>query len=333
MIVDRAKGSFVYINEVAYRDLSYGSGVHLFGHSPEYIIDTVYEEVQRQTTTQRRTKNIIELENLLSDITGYKNFLICNTGAEGIQKAIRIARVSSKSKKIAVFKKAWHGMVDDTLEDYQDAISQHDTVFLNRDLKSIFSLDDTIGIVIVEPIPQRYPCFNYLFLNKLREICDQKGIVLISDEIISGFRLKYSFDSDIKIYGKALSAGLPISVIAYKDWLNKEFPKGGTFSGNNISVSCALATLENIKKHNIEYLYELGNSLRHVLNDNKVKNTGFGGITRITGISSDKLSDLLFDQRILFPKNKIIYNAYNEKIKDVIEYGEKISEAYHRVQS
>ena len=70
-----------------------------------------------------------------------------------------------------------------------------------------------------------------------------------------------------------------------------------------------------------------------MLNDNKVKNTGFGGITRITGISSDKLSDLLFDQRILFPKNKIIYNAYNEKIKDVIEYGEKISEAYHRVQS
>ena len=81
------KGSFVYINEVAYRDLSYGSGVHLFGHSPEYIIDTVYEEVQRQTTTQRRTKNIIELENLLSDVTGYKKFLICNTGAEGHTKS------------------------------------------------------------------------------------------------------------------------------------------------------------------------------------------------------------------------------------------------------
>ena len=69
----------------------------------------------------------------------------------------------------------------------------------------------------------------------------------------------------------------------------------------------------------------MGNSLRRVLNDNKKKHW-FGGITRITGISGNKLSDLLFDQEYFLRINT--YNAYNEKIKDVIEYGEKISEAY-----
>lgn len=331
MIIERAKGSFLFINEVAFRDLSYGSGVHLFGHSPEHIIDTVYEEIQLQTTTQQNTKNISDLKNILAEMTDYENFLICNTGAEGIQKALRIARTTAKSKKVAVFKKSWHGMVDDTLEDYKESISQHDTVFIDRDLKSLYNIDNSVGIILVEPIPQRYPCFNSIFLNKLTELCEKKGIILISDEIISGFRLKYSFEADIKVFGKAISGGMPISIIAYKKWLNSDFPKGGTFSGNNISVSCALSTLQNIKRYNIEYLYELGNKLRSVLNKNKVRNIGIGGITRITGLVDNKLAELLYNERILFPKNKIIYNAYNEKLEDVIEYGEKISEAYHRL--
>lgn len=331
MIIDRAKGSYLYINGEAFRDLSFGSGVHLFGHSPKFIVDTVLKEVQLQTTTQKNTQNILKFEKLFKELSNYENTLICSTGAEGIIKALRIARVNSKSKKVAVFKKAWHGMVDDTLEEYQDALSQHDTVFIERDLNSIRNLDENIGIVIVEPIPQRYPCLDSQFLSTLSEICKQKGIILISDEIISGFRLKYEIDSDIKVFGKAISGGVPISVIAYKDCLNNNFPTGGTFSGNNLSVSCGLATLKHIKNSNIKYLYELGDTLRYVLNKNKVRCIGVGGVTKVLGINNNKLSNLLYDDKILFPKNKIIYNAYSEKLIEVIEYGEKISEAYHKV--
>jgi len=331
VIIDRAKGSYLYINGEAFRDLSFGSGVHLFGHSPKFITNTMLKEIQLQTTTQKNTQNIVEFEKLFKELSNYENTLICSTGAEGVIKALRIARVNSKSKKVAVFKKAWHGMVDDTLEEYQDALSQHDTVFIERDLNSIHNLDENIGIVIVEPIPQRYPCLDSKFLSSLSKICKQKGIILISDEIISGFRLKYEIDSDIKVFGKAISGGLPISVIAYKDWLNKNFPTGGTFSGNNLSVSCALATLKNIKKNNINYLYELGDTLRYILNKNKVRCVGVGGVTRLLGIANNNLSNLLYSGKILFPKNKIIYNAYNEKVNEVIEYGEKISEAYHKI--
>lgn len=285
IVIKSGKNQYVRdINGKKYIDLRMGAGTMILGHSNDFIIKKIKEQVDNGILFASKCENEELLSNLLKKLMPwYSKFIYSNSGSESIMRLFRIARSYTKKNKVAVLSGNWHGSYDQVLIDEDMQIVDHcvskkvssglsknlleDVIVLPNDIneiKTIINNTDDIAMVLVEPMQQNVLNLNVKkFLKELRELTIKNNILLGFDEIITGFRFlpnssqKY-FDvySDLACFGKIISGGLPFSVVGIKkeiedhlNIVNKPVYFGGTFSGNPLSTNIAYHTIDYLIKN------------------------------------------------------------------------------------
>lgn len=307
-------------------DFAGGIGVLNTGHRHPKVMQAVRDQLDKFTHTAFQVTpyhNYVELAERLAKlvpIAGAVKTQFFSTGAEAVENAVKIARAYTKRNGIIAFGGAFHGRTMMTLaltgkvQPYQadfgampagvfhalfpaetQGISVEEAV---KSIKRIFKSDipaDNVAAVIIEPV-QGEGGFNVCppeFMRALRQICDEHGIVMIADEVQSGYARTgklfamehYDVKPDLMTLAKSLAGGMVLSGVAGKaDIMNAPRPGGlgGTYAGNPLGVAAALAVLNVIEEENLLARSQaLGDRLKQFLKDLNAPE-----ITEIRGLGS-----------------------------------------------
>ncbi len=286
IFIEKAKGQFILdADGKKYIDYCLSWGPMLLGHARKEVLDSIRRVMTRGTSYGIPTALETRLAELIvRAIPTVEKVRLVSSGTEAVMTAIRLARGCTGRDKIVKFIGCYHGHVDHLLVRAGSGtmtlgipaspgvprdFTKH-TIPLPYNnsvkLKAAFEkYDSQIAAVIVEPIAGNMgvvpPCPE--FLKALRTLCTKNKTVLIFDEVITGFRLKYGCTQDIfgvkadlTCLGKIIGGGLPIGACGGKaDLMDNLAPNGpvyqaGTLSGNPLCVAAGIATLELLKSEN-----------------------------------------------------------------------------------
>ncbi|CAM5745002.1 putative Linear gramicidin synthase subunit C [Streptomyces afghaniensis 772] [Streptomyces afghaniensis] len=277
-----------------YVDITMGFGVLLFGHEPDFVTEAVREHLSRGIQLGPRTAETGEAAELLAELTGLERVAFANSGTEANAAAIRLARAATGRDKIVTFLGAYHGHADNVLGRASGSGADQITVPVSRGipqaavadllvldygsdtaLETIARHADDIAAVVVEPVQSRHPSLQPVqFVRRLRELTRRHGIVLLFDEMLTGFRPAlrgaqdlYGVTPDLATYGKLLGGGFPVGAIAgradimdgvdggYWSYGDDSYPPadttffGGTYIQHPVSMVAARAVLTHLKEH------------------------------------------------------------------------------------
>jgi len=290
-------------------DFAGGIGVVNAGHCPEPVVEAIKEQAMKFLHTSFNVvtyEPYIKLCEVLAEILPHGDktkAMLVSTGAEAVENAIKIARQATKRQAILSFTGAFHGrtMMAMTLTSkikykqgcgpfapevyrlpfpnyYRYRGSKSLDEFVSWELKRLYESahnvvdPENLAAIILEPI-QGEGGFNPVpkkYLQGLRTFCDQHGIILILDEVQSGFGRTgkwaswqhYGVQPDISLYAKSLGSGMPIAAVVGKAEIMDAAASGtigGTYIGSPVSCAAALATIDYIKEHNLnERAEEIG---------------------------------------------------------------------------
>ncbi len=255
--------------------------------TPKVVESAIREQLDRGWHYSLRGTNQLAYAGMIQSAAPRNDHVVfCNTGTEAILYAIRAARALTGKSKVALFDISYHGAHDGVLvwpgpgstaerpkpmslgHGITDGVMSDVLLLPYRHpaaLEAIVEHYDELAAVIVEPVQGSRPEGDVGgYLSELRKLCNDLGLILIFDEVLTGFRLgyggaqeRYGVEADITTYGKAVGGGLPIGVIAGRKDMMDSFgdfsePRGiffgGTFSGNPLSVSAGLAALRHLHK-------------------------------------------------------------------------------------
>lgn len=261
-------------------DYCMGYGSLILGHSYPQVLETIKNQLDKGTLFCIPTEKEVYLAELLTDIIPCaEKVRILNTGSESTMTAIRLSRAFNKRKKIIKFDGGYHGAYDYVLvkagsgaanipssEGSLEEISKETLIVKYNDLEDLENIikkeSGNISCLIVEPILGNYglvlPEKNYL--NNLRKVTRENDIILVFDEVITGFRLSlggasefFGIKPDLATFSKSLGNGFPIAAICGKaEIMDQLSPIGNvyqasTYAGNPISVSACIATMDILK--------------------------------------------------------------------------------------
>jgi glutamate-1-semialdehyde 2,1-aminomutase len=306
MVFSHGQGTkLVDVDGKEYIDFLLGSGPMILGHGHPAVVEAVQQQVLKGTTFFTLNKPIIELaEKIVKAAPCGEKIRFVTTGSEAVSFAVRMARAFTGRDKILRFEGGWHGVSDTLLfgarppkpSDYPHTTP--DSAGLPKGMGSdvlvspfndtemaleyIEEYQDDLAAVIVEPL-QRCIRPRPGFFEALRERTQAHGIILIFDEIVTGFRLawggaqeQYGVIPDLATYGKTVSGGYPSAAICGRaDLLDTANPRrapypadpqsiiaSGTFNGNPLSAAAGLATLNELEKAGTyERLYAMGDRI------------------------------------------------------------------------
>lgn len=270
IVGQRSQGSRIWdVDGNEYVDITMGFGLHLFGHSPAFIVQAIESQLKQGIHLGPQSHLAGKVAQMISEMTGVERVNFCNSGTEAVMGALRVARTVTRRNKIALFGGAYHGWSDGTLvrpigcNGVQKSVpmapgvpplSVQDTVVLEWDSpKSLEYLREHVhelAAVITEPVQSRRPDIQPReFLHELRRLTEQSGTALILDEMVTGFRIQpggaqahFGVSADLVIYGKVLGGGLPIGVVAGKAAFMDAFD-GGMWNYEDNSYPRAEKTL------------------------------------------------------------------------------------------
>jgi glutamate-1-semialdehyde 2,1-aminomutase len=309
LVFVKAKGAkIVDADNNEYIDYQAAFGPIVLGHNFDAITRSVTQVMQSIDLLGTGTLELeVRLaEKLCQHLPSAEKVLFCNSGTEATFSAIRLSRAVTGREKIIKFQGCYHGGSDELAmnvispaekvgkKDPLSAGSLRSTI--DRTLICRFNdLDDVertirenpneVAALIVEPIPHNIGCVLPLpgFLAGLREMTRRHGIILIFDEVITGFRHDLGgyqklcgVTPDLTTLGKAMANGFPISAICGRRDLMDNFnthPDGrvffaGTFNGHAIGCSAALATIEVMETQEVhKHIFRLGDKVRSGLRD------------------------------------------------------------------
>ncbi|MBL8892545.1 MAG: aminotransferase class III-fold pyridoxal phosphate-dependent enzyme [Planctomycetaceae bacterium] len=241
--VEKSAGSKLWdIDGNEYIDIAMGFGLNLFGQSPTFVTQALHAQLDRGVEVGPQSPLAGDVAKLLCEFSRMDRATFCNTGSEAVMAAMRIARTVTGKTKCVFFNKDYHGNFDQVLlrsatgggsgsspaapgvpQFYAD-----NTIVLEYgtedSLRQIAEHADDIAAVLVEPVQSADPDLHPReFLHKLRQLTRERQIVMVMDEVISGFRAapggaQEYFDvwGDMATYGKILGGGLPIGALAGK---------------------------------------------------------------------------------------------------------------------
>ncbi|MEU0386619.1 MupA/Atu3671 family FMN-dependent luciferase-like monooxygenase [Streptomyces chartreusis] len=277
-----------------YVDITMGFGVLLFGHEPDFVTEAVREHLSRGIQLGPRTVETGEAAELLAELTGLERVAFANSGTEANAAAIRLARAATGRDKIVTFLGSYHGHADNVLGRASGSGADQLTVPVSRGipqtavsdllvldygsdaaLEAIARQAGDIAAVVVEPVQSRHPSLRPAeFVRRLRELTRRHGIVLLFDEMLTGFRPAprgaqelYGVTPDLATYGKLLGGGFPIGAVAgradimdgvdggYWSYGDDSYPPadttffGGTYIQHPVSMVAARAVLTHLKEH------------------------------------------------------------------------------------
>lgn len=300
VFVDRAEGVYLYTTDGRrYLDFTTGIGVTNTGHCHPRVVAAIQEQAARLIHGQANIvihEPMIRLTEELSQILppALDTYFFSNSGAEAVEGAVKLARASTGKTNIIVFQGSFHGRTHATM-----AMTTSKTIYragfqplvsgifvapypyayyygwdeeltvefsireLKRLLKSQTAPEETAAIV-VEPVLGEggYVVPPKTFLPRLRQICDQHGILLIADEVQSGFGRTgrwFAMDHsgtipDIVIMAKGMASGMPLSgLAASRELMEKWIPgsHGGTYGGNAVACAAAIATIQVMREEGL----------------------------------------------------------------------------------
>jgi glutamate-1-semialdehyde 2,1-aminomutase len=305
IVAQKSLGSKVWdVDGNEYIDLIMGFGINLLGHNPSFIKQAIIEQLDRGIEIGVHSQLAGEVAQLIRELTGMERVTLSNTGTEAVMTAIRIARAATGRNKIAIFSGSYHGHSDATLVDLKqingnlqtvakaDGIPDGvvgDTLVLDYghddSLAAIKNHHSELAAVLVEPVQSCRPDLQPKeFLQQLRKLTTELGIVLIFDEMITGFRVHqggaqawFDVQADIATYGKIVGGGLPISAIAgkaiYMDKIDGGMWNYGDRSSPSVKTTffagtyCKHPLSLAASKAMLEYLKAQGNTLQIQLGD------------------------------------------------------------------
>jgi glutamate-1-semialdehyde 2,1-aminomutase len=304
----RAKGSKIWdADDNEYIDFHCGFGATILGHCHPKVNERVFETLQTLDlvgigTTEQEAKLA---DRLCRCVPSAEKVLFCNSGSEATYNAVRLARAATGRTEIIKFQGCYHGWHDCVLMNVitepsrmgmkdplsagmlKEAVDNTHVLTFNRldeVEQKVRQRHDKIAAIILEPIPHNIGCVlpKQEFLKGLREIADCHNIVLIFDEIISGFRHSIGgyqkicgVTPDLTTLGKAIANGYPLSAICGREDLMNQFNTAGgnvffagTYNAHPLSTSASLATLEELENGSVyEHIFALGDRLRKGLQD------------------------------------------------------------------
>ncbi|MCS7116011.1 MAG: aspartate aminotransferase family protein [Nitrososphaerales archaeon] len=325
LFFERAKGSRMWdVDGNEYIDFWMGHGSLFLGHAPDAVVEALKEQCAKSTHYGMPSKIQIELGELVKKMAPWvERIRFANTGTEATMYAVRFARAYTKKRKIVKFIGHWHGGHDILNvavrapfdKPSTDGSLRETAMFtitcrfndIEGTLRTIKENADDLACVIVEPVTMAGGALpaDREFLKSLREVCDKLGIVLIFDEVVTGFRLAkggatevYGIIPDLLTYGKIIGGGCPAGAIAGKKEImevcdpSKGRPpyevaqQGGTFCGNPMTMVAGYVTLKILNEHPEIYTYvnRLGDKVRRdvdrVFNDEGIPTctTGLGSM-------------------------------------------------------
>jgi len=301
--VQRGRGSKIYdVDGKEYTDYCMAFGPLILGHAHPYVIEKLKEQVDLGLLYGAPVEKEIEMAKLIKNhYPSMEMIRFVNTGTEATMSAIRLARGYTGKNMIIKIEGAFHGSHDSVLVKAGSGATTHGAPsslgipkdfakhtlvvpfnnFRAMETAIKWNKGDLAG-VILEPIMGN--CGPILpqegYLQQVREITERYDLLLIFDEVITGFRLSlggaqeyYKVKPDITTLGKILGGGLPIGAFGgRKEIMEMISPLGkvyqaGTFSGNPLSLTAGFATIEFLKSIGYEKLNERGERIRKGLRD------------------------------------------------------------------
>lgn len=292
--ITRGRGAVVYDAEgVEYIDCMGGYGVSIVGHCHPKVVEAIKEQSGRLLSCHGSFYNDkrAELLEKMAKIApkGLRRIFLSNSGAEAVECAIKAAAKYTSKKEFIAMIRGYHGKTLGALSatwnpKYREAFQD----FLIPSLKFVpfgkldkveEALSDQTAAIIVEPVQGESGVYVAPegFLKGLREICDKRGVVLIFDEVQTGFGRTgrmwasehWGVTPDIMCVAKAMAAGIPIgATIARDDIMNslKVGEHSSTFGGNPIACAAACATVDVILQEElVERAWELGEFFKGLL--------------------------------------------------------------------
>ncbi|HTX17377.1 MAG TPA: aminotransferase class III-fold pyridoxal phosphate-dependent enzyme [Bacteroidota bacterium] len=317
-----AKGPGQYVNGVAPKYLVRGKGAHVWDVDGNEYIDynmgigplslgycygAVDEAIRRQLndgiTFSMMHPLEVEVAELIREVIPNAEMVrFSKTGADVTSAAIRLARAyTGRPNVVCCGYHGWHDWyiaVTDRNKGILQEVRDHTFTIQYNDFDSVLeAIDDDTACVILEPAVFDVPENN--FLHRLKDLCRQKGALLVFDEMWTGFRLAlggaqeyFGIKADLATFSKAIANGMPLSVLTGKADIMKLLEKDvffyTTFGGEALSLAAAKATIEEMKSQRVvEYIKHQGKKLRH----------GVNAIAK--GIGMDYVSCVGFDCRSL----------------------------------
>jgi glutamate-1-semialdehyde 2,1-aminomutase len=286
VFVNRASGSKIY-GECGGEFIDYclSWGALILGHAHPEVTEALQQALRRGTSFGTVTKLETELAKLIVEaLPSIEQVRLTNSGTEAVMSAVRLARAYTKKNKIIKFAGSYHGHADYLLVKsgsgqatlgMPDSLgvprcfSKHTIVLPFNNIKQVEEAvkkhQKDLAAVIVEPVAAN--CGVVLpradFLQSLRRITNRYNVVLIFDEVITGFRLSYggaqtifNIEPDLTCLGKIIGGGLPVGAFGGRREItqllapNGNVYQAGTLSGNPIAVTAGIITLKTLKQKN-----------------------------------------------------------------------------------
>lgn len=292
--IERAEGVHLYdADGNRYIDYVLTWGPAILGHANEEVVDAAREAVSKGSSFGAPTAQEIEFASLVCErVNGLDMIRLVNSGTEACMSAIRVARGATGRDKIIKFDGCYHGHADSFLVGAGSgaltlgvpnspgvtAGCAADTLLARfNNIDSVRELiegnPEQVAAVIIEPICGNTGCIppQDNFLSKLRALCDEHGVLLIFDEVMTGFRVArggaaevYDITADLYCFGKVIGGGFPLAAYGGAEkYMRQVAPDGpiyqaGTLSGNPVAVAAGIATLKQLDDDAYAFLEEQG---------------------------------------------------------------------------
>ena len=289
VFVERAQGAYLYdVDGNRLIDYINSWGPMIMGHAFKPVLDAVIEKAKNGTSFGMPTEIETKIADLaVSMVPNIDKIRFVNSGTEACMSAVRLARGYTGKEKIIKFSGCYHGHSDSFLIEAgsgaltfgapnSPGVTQgtaKDTILAPfNDLLSVKNIikanQNEIAAIIIEPVAGNMGCIPPVkgFLEGLRELCNKYDILLIFDEVMTGFRLSkggvqelYGIDADIVCFGKVIGGGLPVGAFASsEEIMNYLAPDGpvyqaGTLSGNPLAMAAGYSLLKVLDSDNEIY--------------------------------------------------------------------------------
>ncbi len=287
--IQRAEGAYIFDAEgKRYIDYIGSWGPMILGHGHPSVLEAVQKAAADGFSFGAPTEREIELaETIIGLVPSVEQVRLVSSGTEAGMSALRLARGATGRSKIVKFEGCYHGHADALLVKAGSGLAtfghptsagvppevvQHTLVL---EYNNVAQLDEVfatqggeIACVMIEPIAgnMNFVRASVPFMSRLRELCTKHGVLLVFDEVMTGFRVALGgaqsvyaglipgFRPDMSVFGKVIGGGMPLAAFGgTRDVMSMLAPLGpvyqaGTLSGNPVATACGLATLKEIAK-------------------------------------------------------------------------------------
>jgi len=303
-----AGARIVDADENVYLDYTLSQGPLFLGHSPPGVLDFVERAMRNGQLYGAQHDLEIELAESIQRVVPCAELArFCNSGSEAVHAAIRLARAHTGRDKILKFEGHYHGWYDETLVSSAPGLEQAGPPEAPRPVLAsggqlasaganviVLPWNDSdlmratlqrhgneLAAVIMEPVMCNNSCIPPQpgYLQTVRDLCSQHGIVLIFDEVITGFRLAlggaqsfFGVTPDLATFGKAMANGFPIACLAGRQELLELIARlqvnhSGTYNSNVMVTAAAYATICELERLDYQRIHQLGETLMNGLRE------------------------------------------------------------------